>query len=101
MRVIVLGDMHYSDFLNPLEAAARDRFFEEFFRQVAAHRADLVIAIGDTTNHGSVAELAAQDQLARRAGLDLLRVPGNHDADSLDKAELAPYFLGQHVPASS
>lgn len=100
MRVIVLGDLHYATCSNPLEAAARDRFFEGLFWQVAAHRAELVIAIGDTTQGGIVSELAAQTALAQRCGVDLLRVMGNHDADNLDKTELAPFFLGGRLPAS-
>ncbi len=101
MRVIVLGDLHYATYSDPLKAAARDRFFEGLFRQVAAHQADMVIAIGDTTQGGIIAELAAQTAIAQRCGLDLLRVPGNHDADNLDKTELASFFLGNHPSASS
>ena len=101
MRVIVLGDMHYTDYDNPFAMAARERFFEGFFRQVAAQQADLVIAIGDTVTTGTLAELTALDALLRRVGLDLLRIPGNHDSYTLDKSELFPFFLGGRAPASS
>jgi 3',5'-cyclic AMP phosphodiesterase CpdA len=101
MRFIVLGDLHYAAYPDPAVSASRDRFFEGFFRQVVARQADLVFAIGDTTDRGTIAELAGQTALADRCGLNLIRLIGNHDAYSLGKAELAPYFLGNHAPASS
>jgi 3',5'-cyclic AMP phosphodiesterase CpdA len=101
MRFIVLGDLHYAVYADPAVSASRDRFFEGFFRQVVAQQADLVFAIGDTTDRGTIAELTGQTALAKRCGLDLIRLIGNHDAYSLDKAELAPYFLGNYAPASS
>ncbi|NWJ44379.1 MAG: metallophosphoesterase [Chloroflexi bacterium] len=94
MRFIILGDLHYATYSKPEVAAARDRFFNAFFGQVAAHQADIVFAIGDVTQHGSYAELQNQDKIETYAGLKLVRLVGNHDADSLEKAELAPYFLG-------
>ena len=100
MRVIVLGDMHYTDYDDLPAMDARERFFEQFFRQVAAQRADLVIAIGDTVTTGTLAELAAQDALLKRVGLELLRVPGNHDSYTVAKSDLASYFLGGRAPAS-
>ncbi len=101
MRLIVLGDLHFSTYQNQAENAARDRFFEGFFRQVAAHKADLVIAIGDTTEGGFVDQLAYQTEIARQAGVDLVRILGNHDAYNLDKSEIARFFLGEHTSAGS
>ncbi len=101
MRFIVLGDLHYANYSRSEVAASRDRFFEAFFRQVAAHQADIVFAIGDTTNRGTLTELKGETEIARRVGLELVRITGNHDTDSLDKSELAPYFLGGRASASS
>jgi Icc protein len=100
MRFIILGDLHYAASADPVVAASRDHFFEGLFRQVAAQRADLVFAIGDTTQRGTVEELSAQTALLQRAGLDLIRLTGNHDSDSLAKAELASFFLGGRDSAS-
>lgn len=100
MRLIVLGDLHFSDYENPDQNAARDRFFEGFFRQVAAHHADLVIAIGDTTDHGYGEEFVHENSVTRQAGLDLWRITGNHDTYNLPKSEIARFFLGHHVPFS-
>lgn len=100
MRFIVLGDLHYATYSNPLATASRDRFFEGLFRQVAVHQADLVFALGDTTQRGTIAELTGQTELAQQCGLDLLRLPGNHDSDNLAKTELAPFFLGDRTSAS-
>lgn len=101
MRVIVLGDLHYTEYDDPQVKAARERFFEGFFRQVAAHQADVVVAIGDTTDGGTIAELIGQDAVFQRAGLDVVRVPGNHDAASVEKPEIASYFLGGRTSASA
>ncbi|MBN9391336.1 MAG: metallophosphoesterase [Chloroflexi bacterium] len=100
MRLIVLGDLHLTEFDDPQLVEARDFFFEEFFRQVAAHQADLVIAVGDTVTYGYISELTRQDELAAKAGLKMLRIPGNHDAYKVPKNELAPFFLGEHPRAS-
>jgi len=94
MKFALLGDLHYGTFANPEHAAACERVFETMFGQVAAHQSDMVIAIGDTTNLGTLEELRGEDAVAIRTGLNLFRVTGNHDANELDKAELAPFFLG-------
>ena len=94
MRLIVLGDLH----LCQLRQSGRIRrprpFLYRFFRQVAAHEADLVIAVGDTTEGSLVDQLAREDEIARQAGLDLWRIIGNHDAYCLDKSDIARFFLG-------
>jgi hypothetical protein len=100
MRLIVLGDLHLTDFDDPNLAAARYIFFEGLFRQVAGHQADMVIAVGDTTTNGFISELTRQNELAAQVGLDLLRIPGNHDAYNVPKSDLAPFFLGEYPPAS-
>jgi 3',5'-cyclic-AMP phosphodiesterase len=101
MRFIVLGDLHYSVYSRPEIAAARDRAFEQIFRQVATHKADYVFAIGDTTNWGAIEELDGQDAAARRAGLDLIRITGNHDMESNPKPVIASYFLGRRKSESA
>lgn len=100
MRFIVLGDLHFTIYANPEHTAARDRVFEALFRQVAAHNADIVFAIGDTTNRGTLPELTAEDEVAARAGLKLVRLTGNHDCDRHEKAEIAEFFLGGRASVS-
>ncbi len=94
MKFALLGDLHYGTFTDPTHAAARERVFETMFSQVVAHQADMVIAIGDTTNLGTLEELQGEDAVAARMGLNLFRVTGNHDTNAHDKTELAPHFLG-------
>jgi DNA repair exonuclease SbcCD nuclease subunit len=93
MRFIILGDLHYATYSNPETAAARDRFFYAFFRQVAAQQADAVFAIGDTTHVGTLEELQGLDEIVNNVGLKLVRLVGNHDNNSHEKHEIAPYFL--------
>ncbi len=100
MRFAVLGDLHYSEYREPLHAAARDNFFTAFFGQVAALEADLVFAIGDTTQRGLMSELEGEEAIAAEVGLKIIRTTGNHDTDSIDKPEIARFFLGQRPTAS-
>ncbi len=101
MRFIVLGDLHYASYSDPTLATRRDRLFGEMFRQVAAHQADLVFAIGDTTQRGLLPELSGQTAVAEQNGLALIRTTGNHDTDTLPKTALAPFFLGGHSSAAA
>ena len=45
MRFVVLGDLHYSDYLNVDHAMARDRIFAQLFAQIRALKPDLVFAV--------------------------------------------------------
>lgn len=100
MRFIVLGDMHYTVATDPGLKSSSELFFGGLFQQVAAHRPDLVFAIGDTTDTGSVAELSSQTALAQRFGVNLVRLMGNHDSDTLEKSEIAQFFLGNTQPVT-
>lgn len=100
MRFLVLSDLHFATYSPAHVTAARDRVFDAIFRQIAAAGADLVFVTGDCTHRGRESELAAQQAIAYRRGLRLIRLLGNHDADTQPKLELAPYFLGPYPPAS-
>jgi len=100
MRFIVLGDMHYNVPTGPGLKTSRDIFFGGLFEQIAARTPDLVFAIGDTTDTGIIAELNSQTALAQRFGINLVRLMGNHDSDTLEKSEIAPFFLGDHQPVN-
>ncbi len=100
MRFVVLGDLHFSSYPDLAREAARDRVFGTFFRQVAALKADLVFAVGDTTHTGTFEEFESQNNLAAKFGLPLIRLTGNHDSDFLEKAEMAPFYLGELSPVS-
>ncbi len=97
MRFVVLGDLHYSVYSDPMHAAARERVFEAFFKQVVALEADLVFAIGDTTDNGYPEEFEGLHQCARRNGLSFITVNGNHDVLQLTKQEVA-YYTGNRFP---
>jgi len=101
MRFVVLGDLHYSDYTDPAHAAARDRLFGAFFQQVARLEADLVFAIGDTTNRGTMTEMVGLEEIAKATALPFVRIMGNHDCYSLSKPEISPFFLGGRPPVSS
>jgi hypothetical protein len=94
MRFVILGDLHYSDYLTSEQAAARDRIFTHFFQQVLDQHPDFVFAVGDTTHWGTLSEMRGLEAIVKATQLPLIRVTGNHDCCSVDKALLAPFFLG-------
>ena len=94
MKFIVLGDLHYTDYPTEPLRTARDHFFETLFHSVATQNADLVFAIGDIVHDGTHSEIQGLYTLARRCGVELLSITGNHDTASLPKADLRPYFVG-------
>jgi 3',5'-cyclic AMP phosphodiesterase CpdA len=100
MRFVVLGDLHYSEYALPENAAARDRVFTAFFSQIAKLQPDFVFAIGDTTNYGTPDELSGLAEIVSACGITLICTTGNHDCYSMPKPQLAPYFLGGRVSAS-
>jgi 3',5'-cyclic AMP phosphodiesterase CpdA len=101
MRFAILGDLHFSDYPNPDWAVARDRLFTHFFEQVVALQPELVFAVGDTTNRGSLSEVTGLAAIAAASQVNLICVTGNHDCYSLSKSELAPFFLGGHKSMSA
>ena len=66
MRFVVLGDLHYSDYLNVDHAMARDRIFAQLFAQIRALKPDLVFAVGDTTNVGAMTEIVGLETIAEQ-----------------------------------
>ncbi|MEI6046546.1 MAG: metallophosphoesterase [Chloroflexota bacterium] len=100
MRFIVLGDLHFAEYHQPELTEARNRLFRAFFAQIAALKPDIVFALGDTVNYGTLAELTNLYRLVAATDLPFIAVTGNHDLASLEKAEVAPFFLGGRTPAS-
>ncbi len=101
MRFVILGDLHYSDYREPDQIEARERLFKTWLSQVAALQPDVVFAIGDTTNRGTLSEMQGLQAIIQESGLNFVRVTGNHDCYSLSKPELAPFFLGGRTPVSA
>ncbi|MBN9389414.1 MAG: metallophosphoesterase [Chloroflexi bacterium] len=101
MRFILLGDLHYSVYQgeNSKEnyAALREEFFDRLFQTVRAVRADVVIAIGDTTDNGLPEEFAGLHACAARNEVDFITVNGNHDVLTLTKPELS-FYTGNRFP---
>lgn len=101
MRFVVLGDLHYSGYSQASHCEARDRLFRAFFEQVAALNPDIIFAIGDVTNHGTLTELEGLHRIAKEYKLPFICVTGNHDINSLEKTEIAQFFLGNYPSASA
>jgi 3',5'-cyclic AMP phosphodiesterase CpdA len=101
MRIVILGDLHYSHYTDPSHIEARERLFSTFFQQVAHLQPDLVFAIGDTTNLGLKEELEGLKRILQNSGLPIINVVGNHDCYAQPKSEIAPYFLGGREAVST
>lgn len=59
MRLLVIGDLHYAQPREHAPAAwtaARDAFYTAFMRTIHVMQADVVVALGDATQHGFVTE---------------------------------------------
>lgn len=101
MRFAVLGDLHYSDYSTPELEACRDRVFRAWFTQMATLKPDFVFAVGDITQWGKLTELAGLKAIVEETKIPFIAITGNHDCYTLNKPELAPFFLGGYSSAST
>ncbi len=97
MRFVVLGDLHYARFTDPTSRTLREEFFDRLFTSVKHQQADVVFAIGDTTDHGYPDEFEGLHHCARRNNLEFITVNGNHDVLELTKQEISRY-TGNRFP---
>ena len=97
MRVALLGDLHYARFDDNLMGSLREEFFDRLFYTVRLQRPDVVIAIGDTTDHGYPDEFEGLHEAARRNNLPFITVNGNHDLHVLTKQQISRY-TGNRFP---
>jgi 3',5'-cyclic AMP phosphodiesterase CpdA len=96
IKIAVLGDLHYSHYATPELQDCCDRVFREWFRQIVALAPDFVIAVGDITQWGKPQEFTGLWGIIHEFRVPFIAVPGNHDCYTLEKPELAPFFLGKH-----
>ncbi len=97
-RVVLLGDLHFSEYASPELDIEREQVFTAMFKQAVHLRPDLVVALGDTTHQGSLKELDPLHQIiqssSQKAGIPIVTITGNHDCYQLSKSTIAPYFIG-------
>jgi 3',5'-cyclic AMP phosphodiesterase CpdA len=90
MRLVILGDLHYSVYPAKTLNLARDDFFYRLFKSVKNVKPDLVVAIGDVSHSSKVAELQGLKDIAHRAGIHhYIMVNGNHDLTKIDRETVA------------
>ncbi len=88
MRFIILGDLHYSTaHLNQKVIDKQERFFDLLFTSVRQQQADYVFAIGDVANEGMPEELEGVKLAAKRNGVEMVIVTGNHDLSQMSRQE--------------
>ena len=97
MRVALLGDLHYARFTDPINATLREEFFDRLFTSVKHQQPDVVVAIGDTTDHGYPDEFEGLHACARRNAVPFITVNGNHDVLELTKQAISRY-TGNRFP---
>ena len=98
MRFIVLGDLHYSFYADPVLTQGRELFYDNLFNEVSELKPDLVFSIGDAVNEGRVQEYESFLNIVKKRGLSnrTIVVTGNHDVYSTSKSVARVYL---HPPA--
>lgn len=90
MRLMVMGDFHYSRMESGSAEmlAARDEAFSTMLGKFLEWDADLHISLGDLTHEGHPEELEFVFDSIESSGRPFIHVLGNHDTLSLPKAEI-------------
>lgn len=90
MRLMIMGDFHYSRMANSTEEmqAARDKAFSTMLGKFLEWDADLHISLGDLTHEGHPEELEFVFDSMESSGRPFIHVLGNHDTLSLPKTEI-------------
>ncbi|WP_411502273.1 metallophosphoesterase family protein [Brevibacillus centrosporus] len=90
MRLMIMGDFHYSRMANGTEEmqAARDKAFSTMLGKFLEWDADLHISLGDLTHEGHPEELDFVFDSMESSGRPFIHVLGNHDTLSLPKTEI-------------
>jgi 3',5'-cyclic-AMP phosphodiesterase len=85
-RFAILGDLHIGSFDNDVMAAAA-------IDELNASGADLVIQLGDITDHGNRGEFESAARLLERLEMPCTTMMGNHDVFSFQEERLAGHEL--------
>ena len=90
MRLMVMGDFHYSrmESRSAEMLAARDEAFSTMLGKFLEWDADLHISLGDLTHEGHPEELEFVFDSIESSGRPFIHVLGNHDTLSLPKNEI-------------
>ncbi|MED1953986.1 metallophosphoesterase family protein [Brevibacillus centrosporus] len=90
MRLMIMGDFHYSRMANSTEEmqAARDKAFSTMLGKFLEWDADLHISLGDLRHEGHPEELEFVFDSMESSGRPFIHVLGNHDTLSLPKTEI-------------
>jgi Icc protein len=90
MRLVVMGDFHYSRMENAEEVAveARDRAYSIMLDSFLGTEGQVHISLGDLTHDGYPEEFRSILERTGGSGRHFIHVLGNHDTHSLPKAEI-------------
>ncbi|WP_409342800.1 metallophosphoesterase family protein [Paenibacillus sp. MBLB4367] len=90
MRLVLMGDFHYSRMENGTEEMleAREQAYAVMLDAFLELDADLHISLGDLTHEGYPEEFGYVFDRIRGSGREFIHVLGNHDAYSIPKADI-------------
>jgi 3',5'-cyclic AMP phosphodiesterase CpdA len=74
LRFVAVNDLHH-------EENACTPFMEALAAQIASHRPDFCLILGDLADTGRIESLEIVKQSFEKQGLEIFVVPGNHDCD--------------------
>ncbi len=94
MRLVILGDFHYSS-LEEMDTEKdkqifdiRDKYYEKVIYNFLKTKGDYHISLGDLTNYGNKQELEYVCSAMKNKGVNFIHVLGNHDSYSLSKNDI-------------
>ncbi|MBD0379967.1 metallophosphoesterase family protein [Paenibacillus sedimenti] len=90
MRLVLMGDFHYSRMVDGTEEMldARDTVYTSMLDQFLAMDGDVHISLGDLTHEGFPEEFRYVFDRIDRSGRPFIHVLGNHDTYSIPKTEI-------------
>ncbi|PRR83801.1 metallophosphoesterase family protein [Clostridium vincentii] len=94
MKVVILGDFHYSDLREKDRSKEkevfdiRDKYYEKIISSFLKTEGDYHIALGDLTNFGNKEEIKYVCDELKNNGVNFIHVMGNHDTYNSSKQEV-------------
>ncbi|PRR83787.1 metallophosphoesterase family protein [Clostridium vincentii] len=94
MRIVILGDFHYSDLSEKNKIKdkeifeTRDKYYEEIISSFLNTNGDYHIALGDLTDFGNKEELKYVCGAMKNNGVNFIHVIGNHDSYNSSKRDI-------------
>ena len=96
MKIALMGDLHYGSTFENIDQTdikdIREKYFEQFTKNLFSQEADLYLSAGDLTNLGAPAEFEGIYKFINQYDREFYQVLGNHDLYLSDREEAKQYI---------